>query len=95
MLPEAGDDCVPTPFQCDPDRAYCNMATMKCVAQGLPGATCTVGQSCVHWAQCTDGMCVARSGVGGSCNPNNTRDCLAQLSCVAGKCVDEAVPLCK
>jgi hypothetical protein len=75
---------------CADERDYCDTTTMKCTQNVSPGATCngTNGATCVGYADCTNGSCVAKATAGQTCTVNQfgQSNCLGALACNGGSC---------
>ena len=67
---------------CDDLRDRCDATSSTCVPRGAVGATCdtSMGITCVGYATCTGGTCVAQPEGGDSCDPAGPA-CYSGLTC--------------
>jgi hypothetical protein len=98
VAPAEGETCALPAREggCDDnvDTHYCDATASTCKPLPAPGEACAMaaeGQlQCVGYAGCIAGTCVARGGVGDSCDAE--RRCLDPLTCQGGTCAAAEPP---
>ncbi len=71
---------------CSDSRDYCDPTMLTCVRRVAVGATCGNGVSCVGYASCLNGTCVADIAAGGACQADTGADCAVDLECIGSTC---------
>lgn len=90
VLSAAGEQCNPTlsSGSCVDHNQVCDMGSSTCVDAPGNGEPCVFGR-CMQYAVCVEEVCVARPGLGESCE--GTPPCQGDLQCRDGVCEDEPV----
>lgn len=88
-----GATCDPNALiACADNRDYCDPTAKTCTSAIAVGQTCTAQQTCVGYADCTNGSCAARAGSGQACmagsgsGAGSGGNCLGDLTCTSGSC---------
>lgn len=91
-LPTTGGTCDTSVFggrlSCLELTDFCDRDSSICTEKILPGGACSLlnFNSCVSYAECVGGTCVASPGLGDSCVIDGPIDCLGDLECVDNTC---------
>ncbi len=95
-LPATGETCDPDFggfggfLSCGDKTEFCDFTDTTCKPRLAVGEACpeAPGNSCVAYAACDSGTCVAAPGLGDACGETTPR-CLGDLDCDSGTCVAE------
>ena len=95
-LPATGEACDPDFggfggfLSCGDATEFCDFTDTTCKPRLAVGEACPAspGNSCVAYAECDSGTCVAAPGLGDVCGETTPR-CLGDLDCTGGICVAE------